>query len=51
LECLCVEGAAELRVTVVDQKPRPPAAIIEIHQQVACLLQRPAPSGLLVQAM
>ena len=31
-----VEGAAELRVTIVNQKPRPSATIIKIYQQVAC---------------
>jgi hypothetical protein len=30
-----VEGAAELRVSVVDQEPRLPPAIIEVDQQVA----------------
>ncbi len=34
-----VEGAAELRVPVVEQEPRPLTAIIEVHQQVARLLQ------------
>src|SRR6266496_2728135 len=33
-----VEGAAELRVAVVDQEARPLAALVEIHQQVARLL-------------
>src|SRR6266566_5719969 len=39
----CVEGATELRVTVVDQQPKPRllAAILEVHQQVARLLQHP----------
>jgi hypothetical protein len=46
-----VERAAELRVTVVDQEPRPPAAIAEVQEHVACLLRNPAAVGLLVQAM
>src|SRR5215210_4027999 len=33
----CVEGAAELRVPIVDQEARPLAAVAEIHHQVACL--------------
>ena len=40
-----VEGAAELRVTVVDQEARPATTIIKIHQQVACLLRHPATVG------
>src|SRR6266542_7128578 len=36
-----VEGAAELRVAVVDQEARPLAAVVEVHQQVACLLAHP----------
>jgi hypothetical protein len=36
-----VEGAAELAVTVVDQESAPRAAIVEVHQQVARLLQHP----------
>jgi hypothetical protein len=40
-----VEGAAELRVTVVDQEPRPPATIIEIHLHVPCLLHHPGAVG------
>src|SRR5215211_8611574 len=36
-----VEGATELRVPVVDQQPGPLAAIVEVHQQVARLLQHP----------
>jgi hypothetical protein len=27
-----VEGAAELRIAVVDQQARPLAAVVEIHQ-------------------
>src|SRR5947208_2820438 len=34
-----VKDAAELRVTVVDQRPWPLAAVVEIHQQVPRLLQ------------
>src|SRR6266511_5373185 len=33
-----VEGAAELRVAIVDQEARPLATLVEIHQQVARLL-------------
>jgi hypothetical protein len=33
--------ARELRVTVVDQEPHPPVAVVELHQQVARLLQHP----------
>src|SRR5436853_21553 len=36
-----VEGATELRITVVDQQPRPLAAIVEVNQQVARLLEHP----------
>lgn len=36
-----VEGAAELRVPIMDQEARPLAAVAEIHQQVACLLAHP----------
>src|SRR5947208_3776090 len=36
-----VEGAAELRVPIVDQEARPPAAVVEVHQQVARLLGHP----------
>ena len=36
-----VEGAAELRVAIVDQEARPLAALVEIHQQVARLLRHP----------
>src|SRR6266545_7267797 len=35
------EGAAELRVAVVNQKARPRAAVVEVHQQVARLLAHP----------
>jgi hypothetical protein len=34
----------------VDQEPRPLAAIVQIHQQVARLLDHPGAVGLLVQA-
>src|SRR5215218_8169634 len=40
-----VEGAAELSVTVVDQEPRPLAAIVEVDQQVAHLLHHPGAVG------
>jgi hypothetical protein len=33
----CVESAAELRVPVVDQQPRPLAVVVEVRQQVARL--------------
>jgi hypothetical protein len=33
-----VEGAAELCVAVVDQEAWPVAAVVDVHQQVACLL-------------
>ena len=36
-----VEGAGELRITVVDQKPHSLAAVVAIHQQVARLLSHP----------
>src|SRR6266536_1552610 len=36
-----VEGAAKFRITIVNQKTQPPAMIIEIHQQVVCLLDDP----------
>jgi hypothetical protein len=37
----CVEAVAELRVAVVDQGARPLAVVVEVHQQVACLLGHP----------
>jgi hypothetical protein len=37
-----VEGARELRVAVVDQKPHLSVAVVELHQQVARLLQHPS---------
>jgi hypothetical protein len=40
-----VEGAAELRVTVVDQEARPRAALVEVHEQVARLLNHPGGVG------
>src|SRR6266511_2156080 len=40
-----IEGAAELRVPIVDQKPWPLAAIVEVHQQVARLLHHPGAVG------
>jgi hypothetical protein len=40
-----VEGAAELRVPIVDQEARALAAVVEIHQQVACLLAHPRRVG------
>jgi hypothetical protein len=45
-----VEGARELRVAVVDQEPHLLFAVVELHQQVARLLQHPGVFGLLVQA-
>jgi hypothetical protein len=45
-----IEGARELRVSVVDHEPHPPVAVIELHQQVAGLLQHPRRVRLLVQA-
>ncbi len=36
-----VEGATELRITVVNQQPPLAAIIVEVHQQVARLLQHP----------
>src|SRR6266511_4410467 len=36
-----VEGAAELRVAVVNQKARPRAAVVDVHQQVPRLLGHP----------
>src|SRR6266536_6396332 len=36
-----VEGATEFRITVVDQQPGLLAAIVEVHQRVARLLQHP----------
>jgi len=36
-----VEGGGELRVSVVDQEPHLPAAVVEVHQQVARLLEHP----------
>jgi hypothetical protein len=41
-----VEGAAELRVTVVGQEPRPLAAIVEVDQQVARVLQHSGAVGI-----
>src|SRR6266700_1541172 len=41
-----VEGAAELAVAVVDQQPRLLAAVVEVHQQVARLLQHPGAVGI-----
>src|SRR6266571_3445519 len=41
-----VEGAAVLRVAVVDQEARPLAAVVEIHQHVACVLCYPGCVGL-----
>ena len=40
-----VEGAAELRVTVMDQQSRLVAALVEVHQQVARLLHHPPAVG------
>jgi hypothetical protein len=37
----CVKAVAELRVAVVDQEARPLAVVVEVHQQVACLLGHP----------
>jgi hypothetical protein len=37
-----VERAAELAVAVAEEKPRPDALIVELHQQVARLLSHPA---------
>jgi hypothetical protein len=36
-----VEGARELRVSIVDQEPHLPVAVVECDQQVARLLQHP----------
>src|SRR6266545_1947830 len=36
-----VERTAELRVAVVDQEARPLAALVEVHEKVACLLGDP----------
>jgi hypothetical protein len=40
-----IEGDGELRVAVVDQEARPPAAVVEIHQRVARLLDHPGAVG------
>ena len=40
------KAARELRVSVVDQEPHLPVAVVEIHQQVARLLQHPRRVGL-----
>src|SRR6266542_4158554 len=40
-----VEGAAELRIAVMDQEPGPVAATVDVHQQVARLLQHPGAVG------
>jgi hypothetical protein len=45
-----LEGAAELRVAVVDQEARPWAAVIEIHQQLRACWIIHAVSGLVVRA-
>src|SRR6266581_2343404 len=36
-----VEGTRELRVAVVDQEPHLAVVVVELHEQVACLLQHP----------
>jgi hypothetical protein len=36
-----VEGARELRVTIVDQEPHLAVLVVELHKQVARLLQHP----------
>ena len=41
----CIEGAWELRVAVVDQETRASALVVELHQQVARLLQHPRGVG------
>jgi len=38
-----IEGGAELRVAIVNEKSWPLTAIVEIHQQVASLLEHPRP--------
>jgi hypothetical protein len=40
-----IAGAAELGVTVVEEKPRSLAAIVEVHQHVASLLDHPGAVG------
>src|SRR5215211_1058483 len=37
-----IEVTAELAVAVTDEKPRPDAVVVEVHQQVAHLLGHPA---------
>ena len=36
-----VEGARELRVAIVDQEPHLAVVVVELHEQVARLLQHP----------
>jgi hypothetical protein len=36
-----VKGTRELRVAIVDQEPHPPLAVVEMHQQIARVLQHP----------
>ena len=45
-----VEGVAELRVAVVDEKPER-SLVAQLHDQVARLLDDPGPSGFELQAM
>jgi hypothetical protein len=40
-----VESTAELRVTVVDQEPRPLTAIVEVHQRLRACCSIQAPFG------
>jgi hypothetical protein len=36
-----IEVTAELAVAVTDEKPRPDARVVKLHEQVACLLGHP----------
>src|SRR5664280_2241127 len=41
-----IEGLSELGVPVADQEPEPAGTILEVDQEVACLLGHPRPGGL-----
>jgi hypothetical protein len=41
-----VERAGELAVTIANQEPRPDTVVVELRQQVTCLLRDPRPVGI-----
>jgi hypothetical protein len=36
-----VEGSGELRIAVAEQEPQPSRALVEVYEQIACLLGHP----------